>query len=181
MNSLITDTEIKKSIKNLNNNKVPGLDGVINEYIKYSQDKLLPVYKLLFNNILCTGLFPTTWSLGTIIPIYKCKGEKSDPNNYCPITLISCVSKLLTSILHERTNLFIESNKILSENQAGFRSGYSINDHVITLSSLIDLHKFHKKKLYCCFVDFSKTFDSVWRVGFWQKLLNSGINGKHVY
>lgn len=34
------------------------------------------------------------------------------------------------------------------------------------------------KKLYCTFVDFKKAFDTVWRVGLWQKLIKNGINGK---
>ena len=35
-----------------------------------------------------------------------------------------------------------------------------------------------KKKLFCSFIDLSKAFDSVWRVGLWRKLLNYSINGK---
>ena len=61
--------------------------GVINEYIRYSQDKLLPIHIFLLNNVLNTGLFPTNLSLGSLIPLYKCNGEKSDPLNYRPITL----------------------------------------------------------------------------------------------
>ena len=38
--------------------------------------------------------------------------------------------------------------------------------------------KARKKKLYCTFIDFSKTFDSVWRIGLWGKLIENGINGK---
>ena len=34
-----------------------------------------------------------------------------------------------------------------------------------------------KSKLYCCFVDFRKTFDSVWREGMLLKLRNLGIGG----
>ena len=35
-----------------------------------------------------------------------------------------------------------------------------------------------KQKLYCAFVDFQKAFDTVWRVGLWQKLSNSHVRGK---
>ena len=34
------------------------------------------------------------------------------------------------------------------------------------------------KKLYCTFIDFSKAFESVWRIGLWGKLIQNGINGK---
>ncbi len=35
-----------------------------------------------------------------------------------------------------------------------------------------------KKELYCCFVDFSKAFDTVWHDGMFLKLLKMGFNGK---
>ena len=38
--------------------------------------------------------------------------------------------------------------------------------------------KARKKKIYCTFIDFSKAFDSVWRIGLWGKLIKNGINGK---
>ena len=33
------------------------------------------------------------------------------------------------------------------------------------------------KKLYTCFVDFQKAFDSIWHDGLFRKLVNKGING----
>ena len=32
--------------------------------------------------------------------------------------------------------------------------------------------------MHCAFIDFEKAFDSVWRIGLWQTLLSSNINGK---
>jgi hypothetical protein len=43
---------------------------------------------------------------------------------------------------------------------------------------LTELYKGTRKKLFCAFIDFEKAFDSVWRVGLWNKLLESNINGK---
>ena len=40
--------------------------------------------------------------------------------------------------------------------------------------------KARKKKLYFCFIDFTKAFDNVWRIGLWQKLLKEGIHGKKI-
>ena len=59
---------------------------------------LVKIFKLVFDS----GLIPESWTLGMIKPIYKNKGCKSDPANYRPITLISCLGKLFTSILNER-------------------------------------------------------------------------------
>ena len=67
---------------------------------------------------------------------------------------------------------------LLEENQAGFRAGYSTCDHVFSLHALIEILKAKKQKLFCSFIDFSKAFDSVWRVGLWSKLLKNNINEK---
>ena len=48
----------------------------------------------------------------------------------------------------------------------------------MTLYGLIEYFKSNKKKLYCCFIDFTKAFDNIWRAGLWQKLLKHGIRGK---
>ena len=148
-------------------------------YIKTTSHKLLPLYVNLFNLIMDTGILPIKWSLGTIIPIYKNKGDPQAPENFRPITLLSCVSKLFTSVLNNRLNKFLEDNNILIENQAGFRKSYSTLDHIFTLNSIVEILRLRqqKKKLFCLFIDFSQAFDSVWRVGLWQKLLENNING----
>ena len=112
-----------------------------------------------------------------IIPIYKNKGETSDPQNYRPITLLSCIGKLFTSILNNRLTLFIDENNVLSENEDGFRKNYSTVDHAFTLNSIIELLKHYKKKLFCVFIDFAGAFDSVWRIGHWRNLLTYDIKG----
>jgi hypothetical protein len=178
LNSEITPEEILKSINNLKNGKSPGIDNILNEYIKASKEQMLPIYVSLFNIVLNTGLIPSQWSEGIIIPIYKNKGDPQQPDNYRPITLLSCISKLFTSVLNERLNKFLQHNDILLENQAGFRSDYSTADHIFTLNSLIEILRHYKKKICCIFIDFSQAFDSVWRVGLWKKLLSYNINGK---
>ena len=86
--------------------------------------------------------------------------------------------RIRDSILNDRLNTFLEDALLLSENQAGFRKQYSTLDHIFSLTAIIEIMKQWKKKLFCCFVDFSSAFDSVWRVGLWQKVLKTHINGK---
>ena len=88
------------------------------------------------------------------------------------------MSKLFKSILNERLTAYCDQNKIISENQTGFRIGYSTVDHIFVLKCIIDLLSWEKKKLYCLFVDYKKAFDVVWREGLWYKHVKSGINGK---
>ena len=178
LNSRITQEEILRCIQRLNNGKASGLDSILNEHIKCSSHIFLPLYEQLFNTILDTGFFPDQWTTGSIHPIYKNKGDRENVKNYRPITILSCLGKLFTSVLNCRLNEFLEESMILSENQAGFRKQYSCLDHIFSLYALIEILKMKKQKLFCCFIDFSSAFDSVWRVGLWHKLLQSQVNGK---
>ena len=150
---------------------------MIYRFQKLSKEKMLPVYVSLFNLILRSGAIPEQWSIGKIKPIYKNSGDRNDPDNYRPINLLSCLGKLFTSLLSDRLSTFLEECEILHQNQAGFRRNYSTTDHIFSLYALIEIMKFEKKKLFCSFVDFSKAFDSVWRVGLWGKLLQNEVKG----
>ena len=176
LNSPISAQEIDLCIRKLKTSKSSGLDNIINEYLKNTS--YVFIYERLFNIILDTGIIPASWVEGIIIPIFKNKGSSTDPDNYRPITLLSCFGKLFTAVLNSRLNNYLEEFEILKENQAGFRKAYSTLDHIFTLRCLTELFKYQKKKLFCSFIDFSKAFDSVWRLGLWQKLINSKVNGK---
>ena len=177
LNSPVTCGEIERCIRNLKNSKSPGLDNILNEYIKNTKFLMLPLYVKLFNAVLDSGIIPSTWVEGIIIPLYK-KGDPLNPTNYRPITLLSCMGKLFTAVLNTRLNNYLEEMNLLNENQAGFRQNYATTDHIFTLHCIIELLRFQKKKLFCSFIDFSKAFDSVWRVGLWKKLLENNVNGK---
>ena len=179
LNSDITAEEVSKCIKSLNNGKSSSpTDNVLNEYIKTTQNIFLPLYVKLFNCVLSTGFIPVSWLNGVIIPIYKNKGDPLDTPNYRPITILSCLGKLFTSILNQRLTGYLNTFEILKQNQAGFRKGYSCSDHIFTLYSLMNILKLKKKKLFCAFIDFSSAFDKVHRVSLWRKLWDYNINGK---
>ena len=132
---------------------------IYNEYIKNTQDCLLNLYTGLFNKVLDTGVIPTQWACGNIIPIYKNKGARTEPQNYRPITLLSCLGKLFTAIINNRLHNYADSVQLILENQAGFRRGLSTLDHIFLLYTVIELFKISNKKLYCAFIDFEKASD----------------------
>ena len=60
----------------------------------------------------------------------------------------------------------------------GFRQGMRTVNNVMVLKTLIEKQCGKHEKLYCCFVDFSKAFDLVWRNGLAAKMKFYGIRGK---
>ena len=176
LNAPFTEKELKNALKNLKNNKSTGPDEICNEQIKTSFPKMKHIYLKLFNIILETGCFPEMWAEGMIVPIFKNKGSKNDPNNYRGITLLSCMSKFFNSVLNNRLKAVAE--KILSLIQAGFRPGFSTMDHAFTLLCIFALYERLQKNLFVAFIDYQKAFDTVWRAGLWLKLINEGVTGR---
>ena len=178
INNLFTEEEILKAVKKLKNNKSNGIDKILNEHIKSTIGIMCPIYVKLFNMILDSGIVPESLSLGDILPIYKNKGSIHQPENYRPITLLSCFGKLFTAMINSRISSYFEENQIIDSCQAGFRKGFSTTDNLFIIQSLVEIAKGNKNKLFCAFVDFKQAFDTVWRGGLWQKMFDSRINGK---
>ena len=144
--------------------------------IKYTDLKFqLAILKLL-NTVLSSGIFPNIWNQGLISPILK-SGDKFDPNNYRGVCVNSNLGKILCMIINSRLLNFLTDNNAIS--QIGFLPNYRTTDHIFTLSTLID-HQINqnKSKLFPCFVDIKKAFDSIWHDGLLFKLLESGVEGK---
>jgi len=51
--------------------------------------------KHIINLSILKQTFPNQWKIGKIIPLYKAKGDKLNPNDYCPVTLLNAASKIL--------------------------------------------------------------------------------------
>ena len=130
LDSEFTSDEIDKMVTNLKNKKACGKDKILNEYICATYNKLRPMYIALFNRVLEEGIVPESWLNGMILPIYKSKGDRKDPDNYRGITLLSCLGKLLTSLINERLNKYADKIAFINENQADFRKKYSTTDHI---------------------------------------------------
>lgn len=121
LNMPINEFEVQSAIKQLKNNKSPGIDNIKNEHIKNTSQIMIPLYTKLFNLIFDTAIIPKSWSIGVIKPIYKNKGDPSLPENYRPITILSCLGKLFTLIINNRLKCYAEKYSILESCQAGFR------------------------------------------------------------
>ncbi|UYV71607.1 hypothetical protein LAZ67_8003842 [Cordylochernes scorpioides] len=176
----ISTTEITREISSLANEKACGADEIPNEALKTLPSEHLVTLKNIFNRIINSGSYPLIWSKSIIHPIFK-SGDRDNPSNYRGIALISNLSKLFTSILKSRLRNWIEGRSIIPENQAGFRKGYSCQDHIFTLLSLIQLTLRRKRrKLYAFFVDLKKTFDTVPHSLLWSKLGELGLDFRFV-
>ena len=80
------------------------------------------------------------------------------------------MAKLLGSIVEQAISQWAESNHKRAKGQAGFRPKHSTIDHLITLRILMEESRLKGNHLHCCFVDFTKAFDTIPRDGLWQRM-----------
>ena len=178
-NGEITDDEILKAVKSLKLGKSAGLDGLVPEMFVYGIEYILPLINRFFNRLFSTGDFPESWGKSILVPLHK-KGSLDSPDNYRRIALQSIFSKLYTSILNRRLTFYANMYDKISENQAGFREGYSTIANAFILNAFVDKYLSKQgNKLYVAFVDFRKAFDSINRGKLWQVLRNTGVAHMH--
>ena len=173
----ITIEEIIKTPKKIKSKKAAHSDKINNEMIKYSVDILANGFIKVFNTIMKSGKFPTLWCEGLISPIFK-SGNKLDPSNYRGICVSSSLGKFFCSVLNERLMNISKTKELLHPSQIGFLPSNRTADHILTLKTLHDKYvNQNNEKIYACFIDFKKAFDSVWHEGLYLKLLENGIGG----
>ena len=127
-----------------------------------------------------SGLNPSDWDFSDIVPIPKKDKDARDPlQNRC-ITIVCCVAKIYSSILNKRLQKYLETNKILAEEQNGFRVGRSCIDHIFVMCTVLRNRKMLGKDTFLCFIDYKKAFYSVDRNLLLYKLSNIGVTG-HMY
>ena len=136
------------NIDDLDTSKAEGMDYVTNAMLKNTwpaaREKLLEMY----NNIMISGQTPDSWKEGYIALILK-KPPNTNINNYRPITLISCVSKLWTKIMAKRVSESIEVEDIIGPEQNGFRPNRSCSDSTFILNTILELNKSRKNSPTC--------------------------------
>ena len=170
LNNPIQKYEILNCIKKLQKDKAYGPDMIHNLMIIKGDHILLTKLVILFNNCLRKGAFPEVWNYANIHPIPKPKKVHSDPKNYRPIAVSSCLGRIFEKTLANRLQQFCVQHQIFKNNQCGFQINRNTED---VLSNFInDAYTAIDKKtdMDCIFTDFSKAYDSVWHQGLLYKL-----------
>ena len=165
----ISEQETVTAIDLLKTGKAPGVDNILCELLKHGKEALKGPLTILFNNILISGRYPTLWSHGLIIPIFK-KDDPSNPENYRGITLLSAMGKIFTSIMNSRLCDYLIEKGIITPEQCGFRKKHGTQDSIFILKALIDKYVKSKPKksnnlLFTCFVNFRDWSRSIRRGG----------------
>ena len=161
INAMFTEEELNQTISKLKVKKA-GKGKILTEFIKASPDPTRKLLLKMINTIYSTNIVPRSWCLGIITPIHK-EGPKDDPDNYRGICIGSALSKVLSTMMNQRLADFAKENNLIHKSQIGFQEKNRTSDHILTTKTLVNRYVNDKKgKLYACFIDLKKAFDSVW-------------------
>ena len=159
-------------------NSAPGQDNISFDLIKHlnqlAKKRLLEFY----NHLWTKGLFPQKWRHAIIIPIAKPGKDPSRADNYRPISLTSCLCKLMEKMVHNRLSWYIEKNEIITPTQNGCRAGRSTLDSLTLLENQIREGFNQRKITIAIFFYIKKAYDTTWRHSILKSLFNNGLRGQ---
>jgi ribonuclease HI len=115
----------------------------------------------LFSACLRTSHFPSCWKTSVILPFIKKALEDRTMNNIRPISLQSCLGKLLNKILALRLGKIFAQHPILNPSQRGFVNGGMTAKCIDELLDAWGWSRETDKPLYTIFYDIKQAYDSV--------------------
>ena len=174
-NIIITEQDVKDQLHALKTSKPGGPDEISPKLIKSIGSSLIKPLMLLFNKSISLGQVPSNWKMSNISAIFKGKGETSDATNYRPISITSCIGKMLEKIIFKYLYNYLEANHVITNFQSGFRPKDSTVNQLLEIYHTIVENLDKGKEIKFIFCDISKAFDKVWHDGLLFKLRKYGI------
>ena len=175
-NRKFTEIEFEYALSNCNSS-APGKDNINFEMLK----NLAPIAKAyllqFYNHLWIKHLFPKVWKHAIVIPVAKPGKDPSNPNNYRPISLTSCLCKLLEKMVNYRLNWCLRKNNILSPTQFGSQAERSTLDSLSHLENYIRRGFERKQITVAVFFDIQKAYDTTWRHSILKSLHHNGFRG----
>ena len=106
--------------------------------LKICGDSIYEPLETIFRQALLTGVFPSEWKKGNIVPVHK-KSDKQNIKNYRPVSLLPICGKIFERLIFNEMFKFFTPNNLISPNQLGFKHGDSCINQLLSIT-----HKIYK-------------------------------------
>ena len=156
---MITEKECVDALKQMSNNKTPGLDGFPAEFYKFFWSDLKHIILDSYNYAYNKGELSLDQKRGIITLIPKKNKDRLFIKNWRPIALLSVDYKILAKILANRLKKVI--HKIINTDQTGYIKGRYIGENIRLIKDVITYLNVKDKAGILCLIDFEKAFDTV--------------------
>ena len=158
--SYISIHEVYKELSSIKQSSSRGLDGLDSKILKISAHIISEHITYIYNLCIEKKCFPQTFKDAKVIPHFK-SGDRSDPGNYRPISILPALSKPLERYLKQNIQAHFKRYNLLHPNQSGFREKHSCHS---MLTNLVEQwhHNINEDLVTgTIFVDFAKAFDVI--------------------
>ena len=172
---LIDSKKLRTIVFSLSN-KMGTDEGISTDILKKSYDLIEQIFVDIINHSLKNGIFPDNWKTSTVIPIRKVNNTKK-ASEFRPVNKLPLYEKVLELIVKEQLNKYLGSNKVLSEEQSGFREKHSCETALQTVLNDWKIAIDAKKIIGVIFLDLKRAFEIVDRKILLNKLIKYGIKG----
>ena len=87
---------------------------------------------------------------------------------------------MLCFLLNNRILSQVRQRNLINKNQTGFKEKHRTADNLLTLKNVVKKYvTIGKGKIYACFIDFKKAYDSVWHEGLFTKMRKNLLGGNY--
>ena len=106
--------EIRDAFAKVKTGKSFGIDNNISSYfLKLGSPFIENSLAFMFNTSIETSMFPDSWKIARVIPIYK-NGDRAEKSNYRPISVLPVISRLFEKLVTNQVCKHIEDNGLFS-------------------------------------------------------------------
>ncbi|KAH6590713.1 hypothetical protein BASA50_009177 [Batrachochytrium salamandrivorans] len=179
--------QIAAALLQMSPRKAPGDDGITTAF--YQAALYMPANTLqgipptpfarallrVCGQVFASATIPRAWLCASIVSIDKKDGDPLNPGDKRGIALINVGLKLVCKVLQMRIERFVETNNLLSYEQAGFRKREECVGQVVSLVDIIQRRQNAGLNTHVLFIDIRKAFDTVPVGALLWKLQNMGF------
>lgn len=170
--------EVRAVLHRLNTKSSPGPDGVTNKTLRNLDDTSIEHLTVFLNECWEKGRIPRQWKTARIVMIPK-PGKRIQLENLRPISLTSCVGKVMEHVVLARLTNFLEDHDLIPHTMLGFRKSLSTQDAMLQLKhQVIDSMTTSTKAILG--LDLKKAFDNVKHSTILTRIIELGL-GKRTY
>ena len=115
----------------------------------------------LANAVMAAAEWPARWKRAVVVPVWKRKGARADPDVYRPIALLTAVSRLVERLVAVQIRARMQDVKALPRSQFGFRPAHDTTAAMATLVRAIAAGMENRKEVLVASLDVAAAFDTV--------------------
>lgn len=155
----VSFSDISCAAKTMKTDLKGSITKVPSKIIKQCIGLLLVPLRHIFNQSIKLGRFPNALKETVCMPIYKGKGDRSEPSSYRPIALTPFCAKLFERCVKIQLECHLEQMELLSENQFGFRRKRSTEVALCKMADYIAANCESGHAVFGLYLDVAKAFD----------------------